>query len=40
MPVFGDYPTEGWKFWAFMTFVAALGFVGIALMAAVTGGGA
>ncbi len=38
MSVFGDYPTQGWRYWAFMTFVVALGIIGFALMFAVTGG--
>ena len=37
MPVFGDYPTEGWKFWAFMAFVGIIGLFGLVLMLVVSG---
>jgi hypothetical protein len=38
MPVVADYPTHGWRFWAFMAVVVTLGLVGVVLMLAVTGG--
>ncbi len=38
MLVLGDYPTQGWRFWAFMAPVVALGIIGLAVMFTVTGG--
>jgi hypothetical protein len=35
--MFGDYPTEGWRFRGFMAGVVALGLAGLLLMLAVAG---
>lgn len=33
----GDYPTQGWKFWAALAFIVVLGLIGVALVVAMTG---
>jgi hypothetical protein len=30
--MFGDYPTEGWRMWAFVATTVVTGFVGLALL--------
>jgi hypothetical protein len=35
--MFGDYPTEGWRMWAFVAGTTTVGFVGLVLMVIVNG---
>ena len=35
--MFGDYPTDGWRFWVFIAGMAALGLIGVVLVFAVGG---
>ena len=35
--MFGDYPTRGWKYRAFLILVVVIGLIGVALMLTVGG---